>query len=744
MSFRSAKFRQACLTWISRLSGEPIASTDDLVDARILIDITTEADPEHFATASLVLSSNAGEPNLDGLAQLARLLLRYFEQGTMGRQMLRECVPGVNSLATVPFDDLWRLVVLVVSVTLLSECNGASRLYDELDEDTRSKLRSGVDAVWGVEEERGVVVDLDLGISEMSRVSAGQMIGASRRGGPMEASTSNDTSHDSFTSVRTSFQPFQSAHSSVSDQRPLASESRLLISENQQQPALLRIASSVDRESIGSIASTDSGSNEPRGSLIGFRMPEDMDDAGSTASTDSYVSRFSQELAEFGPEATSIGLSGPDSAAAYVFLLNTVAYLALGVYLLATTVVPPTKSPAGRDYGDLLRGIAQVAAVSVASAIASLMWVQLLRQQTRKVVWLTTLGIPVVSTATALWATTQVFRIPGVEELVGYRVRSCLVVGTAMVLAVRFGWTISHQRVQIERSVGVISLACDVVLQNKALYGFSVLLLALYCVFAVVSAIFASRLPLLSLSLQWHAWGVPAYMAVSFAWISAVFVQFLRSVVSCVVSQWYFHRHDPGEPPVLHTLQAAAMAALTRQLGTVVLSASLLFAAKLIHLLELCLRWMVSLLRIVPLSLVSMLLGRPMRLADALGNYAVVYAGFSGKGFFESSRFVRTLLGKHDLLHSPVVSLVKSSMTCLALLLSVLTGYTLGVHAIGQKSTHSALVALAGSTMPFALLQLVTHVLSCTIESLVVCYAIDLELNTCHSVDVSDVMFILG
>ncbi|KAJ1931268.1 hypothetical protein GGF37_007449, partial [Kickxella alabastrina] len=144
-------------------------STDDLVDARILIDITTEADPEHFATASLVLSSNAGEPNLDGLAQLARLLLRYFEHGTMGRQMVRECVPGVNSLATVPFDDLWRLVVLVVSVTLLSECNGASRLYDELDEDTRSELRSGVDAVWGMEEERNVVVDLDLSISEVSR-----------------------------------------------------------------------------------------------------------------------------------------------------------------------------------------------------------------------------------------------------------------------------------------------------------------------------------------------------------------------------------------------------------------------------------------------------------------------------------------------------------------------------------------------------------------------------------------------
>ncbi|KAJ1788907.1 hypothetical protein LPJ67_002695, partial [Coemansia sp. RSA 1938] len=98
--------------YISKLSGERVQSTEDLVDARILIDITTNADPEYFATASLVLPSQHGEPNLDALAQLARLLLRYVEQG-LGAQLARDYVPRVQSLVAPPFDDMWRLLVLV-------------------------------------------------------------------------------------------------------------------------------------------------------------------------------------------------------------------------------------------------------------------------------------------------------------------------------------------------------------------------------------------------------------------------------------------------------------------------------------------------------------------------------------------------------------------------------------------------------------------------------------------------------
>ncbi|KAJ2353726.1 hypothetical protein H4S02_013261, partial [Coemansia sp. RSA 2611] len=160
----------------------------------------------------------------------------------------------------------------------------------------------------------------------------------------------------------------------------------------------------------------------------------------------------------------------------------------------------------------------------------------------------------------------------------------------------------------------------------------------------------------------------------------------------------------------------------------------------LLHLIELGLRWAVSLLRIIPVSLVSLVVGRPIYLAEGWNSYTAVYAAFSGKGYFESSRAVTELLRKHHLLHSPVVSMIKSSMTCYALLLSLVLGYTLGLQAVDTLSLHSALVAIAGSVMPFALLQLVTHVLSCTVEALVVCYAIDLEVDSCHSLHVAEAM----
>ncbi|KAJ2891913.1 hypothetical protein GGI21_005739, partial [Coemansia aciculifera] len=109
--------------------------------------VTTQADPEYFASASIVLSSRPGEPNIDALAQLARLLLRYFELG-LERQLARDCVPGVNSLISPPFDDFWRLLMLVVSVTLLSERNGANELFDELDSRTQAALERGIGSMW--------------------------------------------------------------------------------------------------------------------------------------------------------------------------------------------------------------------------------------------------------------------------------------------------------------------------------------------------------------------------------------------------------------------------------------------------------------------------------------------------------------------------------------------------------------------------------------------------------------------
>ncbi|KAJ2824748.1 hypothetical protein GGI24_003330, partial [Coemansia furcata] len=519
------------------------------------------------------------------------------------------------------------------------------------------------------------------------------------------------------------------------------------------EPALLRVTD-VDSQSIDTIASTIEYTRQ-RGSLIGLvpsdsededdhnrrhELRDEEEDAGMISDVESYVSEFSQDLGDYGPDVTTVGFNGPNLFAAYLFLSNTICYIGTGCYLVFTTEVPPRKSPYFKDYYDMTAAILQVLLASIVSVVLSVIWVQIMRFQTHKVVWLTTLGVPVVGTATAVWAGTQIFRIPGAEELIGYRVRNGIVIVISLILAIRFAWSISQRRQDIERSVDIIKLACNVLLQNRELYAFSVLLLAFYGVLAVVSAIFASRLVLIhgtdsGSGFPWlpqltNVWGLAAYLTASFAWMSAVFVQLLRVIVSSVVCQWFFHRHDPGEPPALRTLQAAAHSAISHKFGIVVVSATILFAAKLLHLIELGLRWAVSLLRIIPVSLVSLVVGRPIYLAEGWNSYTAVYAAFSGKGYFESSKAVTELLRKHHLLHSPVVSLIKSSMTCYALLLSLVFGYALGLQAVDTLSLHSALVAIAGSVMPFALLQLVTHVLSCTVEALVLCYAIDLEVDS--------------
>ncbi|KAJ2664563.1 hypothetical protein IWW48_000816 [Coemansia sp. RSA 1200] len=803
---------------LAKLSNEEVRGTADLVDASVLLQLTTQSDPEYFESASLVLPSNPGEPNLDALAQLARLLLRYFEQG-LGRLLIRDYVPGVDSLVAAPFDDLWRLTLLVVSATLLSEQNGASDLYDTLDVATQTLLQIGIGSMWGDNDTHvsnvdaaGSVYTVEAESQETSRYFTQQQQQEQQQQIEQQIQQppllhTHDVSNDSLTSDRTSmFQTFQSAHSSISEHRhriqngqpsrvsptlsslqstssrslrrsQLQSQSQRLQSD-QTQPALLQILDgeqSLISENIPGNGSIHSGMvlEELQRSLIGFTRNENSGDGYDTDSggeggsdTESYATEFSHDLEEYGQDVVSVGFNGPNAYAAYIFIANTVVYIGTGGYLFLVTTVPPKKSPYFKDYYDMTVAILQILASSVGSVMLSFIWVQLMRYQTRKVVWITTLGVPVVSIATAVWAAIQVSRVPGVEGIIGYRLRYGIVIAISVILAIRFMWSISQRKVDIERSADIIRIACDVLMQNKDLFAFSFLLLAFYGVFSVVSVIFASRITLLtgppaiigkspygvfakiqeSSNMAGHIWGIAGYLVLTFAWVSSVFVQLLRIILSSVVCQWYFHRHEPSEPATLQTLQASTVSALTHQFGTVVLSATFLLAAKLLHLIELVLRWFIGLLRVIPISLVSFALGgrRPaMYLAEGWNNYTAVYAAFTGKGFFESSRIVTELLRKHHLLHSPVVSLIKSSVTCYALLLSIVFGYALGVHNVvdmRQTAIQSAMVAIAGSAIPFVLLQLVTHVLTCTVEALVVCYAIDLEVDSCHSVNVAEAL----
>ncbi|KAJ1884324.1 hypothetical protein LPJ81_007111, partial [Coemansia sp. IMI 209127] len=181
---------------------------------------------------------------------------------------------------------------------------------------------------------------------------------------------------------------------------------------------------------------------ELKRSLIGFTRNEDADDDYATDATDSgsdtesYATEFSQDLEEYGQDIVSVGFNGPNAFAAYIFIANVLVYIGAGVYLLLATTVPPKKSPYFKDYYDMTVAIIQILASSIVSVVISIIWVQLMRYQTRKVVWITTLGVPVVSISTAIWAGIQVSRVPGVEGVIGYRLRNGLVIAVSLILAI--------------------------------------------------------------------------------------------------------------------------------------------------------------------------------------------------------------------------------------------------------------------------------------------------------------------
>ncbi|KAG0341893.1 hypothetical protein BG000_007710 [Podila horticola] len=238
---------------------------------------------------------------------------------------------------------------------------------------------------------------------------------------------------------------------------------------------------------------------------------------------------------------------------------------------------------------------------------------------------------------------------------------------------------IYFRRRYISRTTAIIELASDVLKENPDMFVVSFGLAVVHIVFTAIWLVLFARVFLIGhvestdvWILEGNFYPIAAYFVFIFMWTSAVLSNVQRVTLANVVSKWYFHRHEPVAYQSSMNTMPALMNALTGSFGSVCLGA----------------------------------------LFIAIVQFAVV--------------LLRSTARVHLL--TKLILFVNS------LLLSLLTGFSAYVFATHTlQSPYGYIIGILSTIIPFYITRFFTHIMAITVDTTFLCYAIDLDTNTCHS-----------
>ncbi|KAJ3486007.1 hypothetical protein NLJ89_g11850 [Agrocybe chaxingu] len=320
-------------------------------------------------------------------------------------------------------------------------------------------------------------------------------------------------------------------------------------------------------------------------------------------------------------------------------------------------------------YTVLLRTVPMLIILTFLSAGAAYVHVYLLRVFVKPVMIATSVFIPATLFISAVWAFVGSFMwdgdtVPTWGETVGLRLFALV----PLVLSIITARRLLHLPRQIHTTSSTLTLTTHLLISNPFLLALSpaILLVMLLGSLPFVTLIF--RLLLVGYSTkvktgwEWHVhawanWAIVGTLSV-WLWSWAVARGVLRATCASVIGAWYFA--DPNAPPPpptsTHTIHAALTRSTGPSLGSIVLAGLILTLLRILAFAVLLLRRLPPLLlRIpwVPLSVpialyvvpgVQWLVVYLEEKSGRLSRYALIYAGLTGAGFWESAHRGRDLV----------------------------------------------------------------------------------------------------
>ncbi|KAF9284717.1 hypothetical protein BGZ68_004474 [Mortierella alpina] len=431
---------------------------------------------------------------------------------------------------------------------------------------------------------------------------------------------------------------------------------------------------------------------------------------------------------------------------AVLYILALAVYLILGIVLLFTTSSSPLEGQIYNVFSVIKSSAGMLTLVVLISVVLGTLWLMTLRSFTRPVVWATVLSVPCFAFVIFIWSLVSSFQGPRTEggrrdpQDTGLTVLSMLPLGIGSL----FLSVIYLRRQYIARTTAIIELACEILKDNPDMFFVSFGLMVIHAVFTAIWLVFFARVFLIGHveakveSKLWvmdsNFYPIAAYMIFIYMWTSAVLSNVQRVTLANVVSKWYFHRHEPFAYHSSKITEPALINAATTSFGSICLGA--LFIA-IVQFMVFALRNTAKKLKesSFPLAVLLVTFCRLIQgLAENFNNYTLIYVGITGESLFAAARSASKIFHRNLLWGLLSDFLTKLILFVNATLLSLMTGFAAYIFATHTlQSPYGYVIGILSSIIPFYITRFFTHIMAITVDATFLCYAIDLDTNTCHS-----------
>jgi len=451
-----------------------------------------------------------------------------------------------------------------------------------------------------------------------------------------------------------------------------------------------------------------------------------------------------------------------DAFWATFFQITTFAMFAAFILIWFHTSAPSSKIPLGDTIYSALRGSTNMLLWdTIIAVVVALVWLALLRNYVRTLVYLILLAVPIILFSFTLYPLISSFKGSHHGSSIQDKAMRYLSPLPA-IFAAFWTWSVITNRHSLARSISILEFATKILAASPYLVVLGFMTLGVVVSYTWIWMLMFERIFLgghfsstgpRHWILYANSWWLGIFFILQYLWTLGIIAGVQRATTAATVSQWYFHRLAVPQPTSQQVVRASFAHATQALFGTVCLGSllSLLIRLPLIILpgrisgvVNMCAYWM------IPTSLAT--LTNPLTLT-----YAAIHSqplGISARGLGQLSFVSRTnpsnTLGPRHFhsrhgaggAHNPQSTLVAYRLAKLLLqatkwIMSLALGFggwvrvahnlrlssAAGDGAGLKGSLYAYIVALIAGTIGFAVLGAVENVVGGVVDAAVVCWA---------------------